>query len=106
MVSLSCRLSATGISFLGILSRQGIRPHLRSAYRPAYAGRTLARFPCSTRMRHDWGWLSSLPRGRRCPHGQRASMAAACRLSTAGPCHPVQHPATRRLLDEASARIH
>ncbi len=74
--------------------------------RRSCTGRTLARFPCSTRMRYDRGWASSLPRGRRCPHGQGASLAAACRLSTAGPCHPVQRSVTRRLLDEASARIH
>jgi hypothetical protein len=35
-------------------------------------GWTLTRFPCSARVRHDWGWLSSLPRGRRCPHGQKS----------------------------------
>ena len=35
-------------------------------------GRTLTRFPCSTRVRCDWGWLSSLPRGRRCPHGHKS----------------------------------
>src|ERR1019366_5395074 len=39
-VSLSCCLSATSIRFLGILSRQGIQPHLRSAYRPAVHART------------------------------------------------------------------
>ena len=33
--SLSCCLSATGIRFLGTLSRQGLPPLLRSAYRPA-----------------------------------------------------------------------
>jgi hypothetical protein len=32
---LSCCLSATGIRFLGTLSRQGLPPLLRSAYRPA-----------------------------------------------------------------------
>jgi hypothetical protein len=32
-VSLSCCLSAAGIRFLGILSRQGLPPLLRSAYR-------------------------------------------------------------------------
>jgi hypothetical protein len=65
-------------------------------------GRTLTRFPCSARVRHDWGRASSLPRGRRCPHDQGASLTAACRLSTAGPCHPVHHPVTGRSLDEAS----
>src|SRR5271157_1177053 len=35
--SLSCCLSAAGIRFLGTLSRQGLPPLLRSAYRPACA---------------------------------------------------------------------
>ena len=35
---LSCCLSAAGIRFLGILSRQGIPPPLRSAYRAASSG--------------------------------------------------------------------
>ena len=34
-VLVSCRLSATGICFLGILSRPGIPPLSRSAYRTA-----------------------------------------------------------------------
>jgi hypothetical protein len=32
LATLSCRLSATGIRFLGILSRPGLVPLLRSAY--------------------------------------------------------------------------
>jgi len=35
---LSCCLSATGIRFLGILSRPGIPPPLRSAYHAASGG--------------------------------------------------------------------
>src|SRR5262249_60147066 len=35
-------------------------------------GQTLTRFPCSTRVRRDWGWLSPLPRGRRCPHRHKS----------------------------------
>ena len=34
----SCCLSATGVRFLGILSRPGIPPLLRSAYRTASSG--------------------------------------------------------------------
>jgi len=33
------------------------------------AARTRAGFPCSARMRHGWGRVPSLPRGRRCHHG-------------------------------------
>jgi len=83
-------LSAAGVRFLGILSRQGIPPLLRSAYRAAATGggRTLTRFTCSARVRHSWGRVPSLPRGRRCLHGQGFCLTAACRLATAGPCHP------------------
>ena len=35
-------------------------------------GWTRTRFPCSARVRHDRGWLSPPPRGRRCPHGQKS----------------------------------
>ena len=37
-VLVSCRLSATGICFLGILSRPGIPPLSRSAYRADQRG--------------------------------------------------------------------
>ena len=39
-------------------------------------------------MRHGWGRMPSLPRGRRCRRGQGICLTAACRLTTAGPCHP------------------
>src|SRR5215470_18381866 len=35
-------------------------------------GWTRTRFPCSARVRHDRGWPSPPPRGRRCPHGQKS----------------------------------
>ena len=35
-------------------------------------GQTPTRFPCPARVRRDRGWLSSLPRGRRCPHDQKS----------------------------------
>ncbi len=34
------------------------------------------------------GWVSSVPRRRRCPHGQAMSLTAACRVATACPCLP------------------
>ncbi|NIY69386.1 hypothetical protein SMALB_7509 [Streptomyces malaysiensis] len=106
---LSCFLSAAGVSFLGILSRQRIRPLLRSAYRytrPLRPYRTLAGFPCSACVRCGWGWVSSIPRGRWYPHDQNQSLVATCRLSTTGPFHFVIHAATKRWNYEASARIH
>ena len=99
-------LSATGIRFLGILSRPGIAPPLRSAYHAASAARTRTGFPCSARVRPGWLRVPSLPRGRRCPHGRSFSPAAACRIATASPYHPGPQPAPGRISDEASARVH
>ena len=103
---LCCCLSATGIRFLGILSRPGIAPPLRSAYHAASAARTRTGFPCSARVRPGWLRVPSLPRGRRCPHGRSFSPAAACRIATASPYHPGPQPAPGRISDEASARVH
>jgi len=70
-------------------TRPGLGPSLPPAYRqPQKAWRTPTGFPCSARMRPGWGWVPPVPRGRRCPHGRDQSLAAACRLPTAGPCHP------------------
>ena len=50
--------------------------------------RTLTGFPCFTRMRNGWGWVSSVPRRRRCPHGQATSLTAARHIAAACPCLP------------------
>jgi hypothetical protein len=55
---------------------------------PRQPTRTRAGFPCSARARCGWGRAPSIPRGRRCLHGQVPSLTAACRLPAAGPCHP------------------
>ncbi len=60
--------------------------------------RTLTGFPCSARMRHDWGWVPSLPRGRRCPHSRDGSTTAACRIATAKSL-PVRHYHPTRTAD-------
>src|SRR6266516_4060903 len=90
--SLSCCLSATGIGFLGILSRQGIRPPLRSAYRnsvPDPDGVSMFR---TREMRLGPGALCTP--GTTVPARPRVNpVTAACRLATAGPCHP--GPTTR-----------
>jgi hypothetical protein len=80
-------------AFLGTLSCQGVQPPLRSAYRTACAYPRLgcgpiAGFPRSARVRPGPGRAPSLPRERRCPLAIALSVAAACRLSTAGSCHP------------------
>ena len=89
----TCCLSATGIRFPGTLSRQRDSAPLTiglpaGLHIPVPAGRTLARFPRSARVRPGPGRAPSLPRGQRCSPAVGRSAAAACRLSTAGPCHP------------------
>src|SRR5712692_11772670 len=56
VVSLSCRLSAAGIRFLGILFPPG-NWALLAVGLPAHpkVRRTLTGFPCFTRMRNGWG---------------------------------------------------
>jgi len=78
-------------------SRQGLRLPLRSAYRcPLH--RTLTGFPCSARVRHGWGRMSSIPRGRRCPHGRECSTTAACRIATALSLSPRHCVPARRVM--------
>ena len=56
VVLVSCRLSPTGIRFLGILfPPAGFRHSLRLAYRAAEAARTLSGFPRSAHVRNDRG---------------------------------------------------
>jgi len=62
----------------------------RSYDRPTapWPARTLAGFTRSARVRPGPGRAPSVPRGRRCPHGPGKSLAAACRIPAACPCHP------------------
>ena len=84
--ALSCCLSAAGIRLLGILSRPGIAPLLRSAYRA-----TIGADPDGVSMfrTHETqlGWAPSIPRGRRCSRDRPGSAVAACRFPAASPCH-------------------
>ena len=78
-------------------SRQRIRLPLRSAYRcPLH--RTRTGFPCFARVRHDWGRTSSIPRGRRCPHGREYSTTAACRIAAALSLSPRHCIPARRVM--------
>jgi hypothetical protein len=70
------------------------------------AARTRAGFPCSARVRHDRDRVLSVPRGRRRPHGQAQSPAAARRLPAAGPVTPAPQPVPGCAINEASARVH
>jgi hypothetical protein len=80
-------------SLLGHPVLPGVPPPLPSAYRtrrayPRTRGGPMAGFTRSTRVRPGPGRTLSLPRGRRCSLAIGSSVAAACRLATAGPCHP------------------
>jgi hypothetical protein len=80
----SRRLSARRHSLLGhpVPARGLGLPHSRLTGRPS-TNRTLSGFPCFPRMRYGWGRVSSIPRGRRCPHGRECSPTVACRIATA-----------------------
>jgi hypothetical protein len=83
----SCCLSAAGIRFLGILSRPGFRP---SYDRPtALTSADLSRVSMfRTRETRPGPGALSTP-GTAVPVRLRVNpAAAACRLATAGPCHP------------------
>jgi hypothetical protein len=91
----SCCLSAAGLRFLGILSRPGLAPLLRSAYRAARrrtdpSGVSMFR----TRETRPGPGALCIP-GTAVPARPRVNpVTAACRLTTAGPCHPgtTTHP--------------
>jgi hypothetical protein len=102
----SCCLSAAGLRFLGILSRPGIPPLLRSAYRTASSGADPSGFSMfrtrETRLAQD----ALCTPGAAVPTRPVVLPAAACRISTACPCRPGPQPAPGRIIDEASARVH
>jgi hypothetical protein len=52
------------------------------------------------------GWVSPLPRGRRCSPGQVVSLTGACRSTAAGPSTPLRHPIGGALPYEASTELH
>ncbi len=64
----SCCLSAAGIRFLGILSRPGLPPLLRSAYRTAAGGADPGGVSVFHTHEIRLDRVPSVPRGQRCPH--------------------------------------
>jgi hypothetical protein len=106
IVSVSCCLSATGVRFLGILARQGIKPSLRSAdHSTESALWTLSGFPRSTHTRYDrigcplYSETSGVLRPASHPR------PPLYHFSVARPCTPVPHPSPGGLRDEASTRV-
>ena len=72
---------------------RGFRPpYGRPTGHPQQRCRTLTGFPRSARVRPGPGRAPSIPRGQRCSRPSPLSAAAACRFSTAGPCHPGNAP--------------
>ena len=102
----SRRLSATGIRFLGILSRRGIPPLLRSAYRTDSA-RTPTGFPRSTHTRHGRGGCPLYPEASGVPATGPHCPVAACRpFQRPGPITQVFVPSSRVRNNEASSGVH
>ncbi len=82
-------LSAAGIRFLGILSRPGLPPLLRSAYRTATGGADPSGVSMFRTRETRPGPGALCTPGTAVPARLRVNpAAAACRLATAGPCHP------------------
>ena len=85
-------LSAAGIRFLVILFPPGIELSLRSAYRHAFARRTLTGFPCFARTSCDRGGCP-LYSGDGGAHPDRGRSTASARRITAPRSYaPPQHP--------------
>jgi hypothetical protein len=85
----SRRLSAAGIRFMGILSRPGIPPLLRSAYRAARGGADPSGVSMFRTRETRPGPGALYTPGTTVPARTRVHpMSAVCRLATAGPCHP------------------
>jgi hypothetical protein len=86
----SCCLSAAGIRFLGILSRPGIPPLLRSAYRTAtISGADPSGFSMFRTRETRPGPGALCTPGTAVPARTRMHpVSAACRLAATGPCHP------------------
>ena len=81
-----------GIRFLGILSRRGLVPLLRSAY-PSLMGSDPDGVSTFRACEMRPGWAPPLPRGQRCSHDQRVNSGRRLPpLPTARPYHPDIRP--------------
>ena len=97
IAAVSCRLSATGIRFLGILSRRGIPLPSRSAYQ-AFTW-TPAGFPRSAHPSHGRIGCPLYPEAQRCSRGRSdPSGHRSPPLPGARPYHPGPRPIHRSCL--------
>jgi hypothetical protein len=103
---LSCCLSATGVRLLGVLFPPG-DPAPLTVGLPAAPKGASGPWRGSTFHTHEVrpGRASSLPRGDGVPTTIGVSVVAACRLTTAGPYHPVLLSDAGCQIDEASTRV-
>jgi hypothetical protein len=99
-------LSAAGIRLLGILSRPGIPPLLRSAYHA-----TISADPdrVSVFRTHETqlGWAPSIPRGRRCSHDRPEVGGRCLPLPNGQPLSPRSYrPPRGARINGTSSRVH
>jgi hypothetical protein len=93
-VPVSCRLSATGIRFLVILCPLGSWAFLAVGLPVPLPGPDPD--GVATFRAHELrpGWVPSLPRGLRCPHGRQVIPGRRLPPCSGRPCTPVQQPTT------------
>src|SRR5688572_12091489 len=107
LISVSCRLSAAGIRFLGILSRQWNWSIVTSGLPPRFtAWRTLTGFPCSARMRYDWDWAPLYPGNGGVHTAAHNPWPPPAVLQRPVPVTLVLQTVPGCAVNEASARVH
>jgi hypothetical protein len=89
-----------GIRFLGILSRRGLVPLLRSAY-PSLMGSDPDGVSTFRACKMRPGWAPPLPRGQRCSHDQRVNSGR--RLPPPPAARPY-HPGVRPVVPGSALR--
>ena len=98
-------LSAAGIRFLGILSRQGLPPLLRSAYR-ATSSADPDRVSVFRTHETQLGWAPSIPPGQRCSHDRCEVHGRRLPLHSGQPLSPrSRYPPRGVRVNETSSRV-
>jgi hypothetical protein len=90
----SCRLSTTGIRFLGVLFPPRNSASLTVGLPRHQNAMDLTGLPRSTRMRYDRGRVPALPREQRCPHDRRSVLGRRLPILN-GPLLIIPTPTTR-----------
>ena len=104
--ALSRCLSAAGLRLLGILSRRGIAPLLRSAYRATISADPDGVSMFRTRETRP-GWAPSISRGQRCSRDRPEVGGRRLPLPSGQPLSPPScHPPRGARINGTSARVH